>query len=331
MKFKTMLILSMLLMPGCDAEESTNTTIPSSCTVDDSEKDFATLFCDDGTAAIINHGQDGADGINGVDGIDGADGNDGIDGTNGVDGIDGVNSNCFVTDNNDNTYAIKCSDGTSITFSDGIDGVDGKDGIDGQDGADGKDGDICTILDNEDGTITIDCIDKKPIILTAQIILPEEEIAVHWSFDNDDIEVDTGEGSLYFGTNLSSPNFVGGNSGRAITFSNWGLDPENIDENRYMEIVTNFENFEKISFSFQANRSSSGPKKFQIYYSLGEGFEMLPNSTTEVLSEQWEEYTFDLSFLDIGNLDFYLRIYGFDASSTVGTWRLDNLTFKGFL
>ncbi|MHB8060519.1 MAG: hypothetical protein ACYDHO_06775, partial [Gaiellaceae bacterium] len=57
-------------------------------------------------------------------------------------GADG--SSCTVVDNGDGTKTIACSDGTSVTVSDGAGGVSGS---------------SCTVVDNGDGTKTISCSD----------------------------------------------------------------------------------------------------------------------------------------------------------------------------
>ena len=60
-----------------------------------------------------------------VIGCKGSDGPPGPPGASGTDGTDGTNgSSCTVTDNSDGTHTITCTDGTSVTVSNGADGVD---------------------------------------------------------------------------------------------------------------------------------------------------------------------------------------------------------------
>lgn len=63
-------------------------------------------------------------------GADGVDGEDGADGANGADGTDGM------------------------------DGTDGADGADGMDGTDGADGQSCTLDEDADGNLTLQCGDE---------------------------------------------------------------------------------------------------------------------------------------------------------------------------
>ena len=101
---------------------------------------------------------------------------------NGADGLDG--SSCKAIDNNNGTYTVSCSDGTSFTVSDGEQGLRGLDGSsctatdnnngthtvscsdgtsftvsDGEQGLRGLDGSSCTATDNNNGTHTVSCSD----------------------------------------------------------------------------------------------------------------------------------------------------------------------------
>lgn len=67
-----------------------------------------------GLAAIACEGAKGPAGAPGRDGQDGQNGQDGQDGSDG--------SSCTVTDNHDGTHTITCSDGTSVTVSNGATG-----------------------------------------------------------------------------------------------------------------------------------------------------------------------------------------------------------------
>ncbi|WP_194428404.1 Lcl domain-containing protein [Psychroflexus planctonicus] len=96
--------------------------------------------------------------LTGPQGPIGAPGNDGIDGENGDDGV-GITS---TTDNNDGTFTLNFSDGSSFTTSDltgpqGPIGTPGNDGLDGEDGEDGVG--ITSTTDNNDGTFTFNFSD----------------------------------------------------------------------------------------------------------------------------------------------------------------------------
>jgi uncharacterized protein (TIGR02145 family) len=169
----------------------------SSCAVFDDGSGVYQLNCDDGSSVSWRDGFDGADGIDGANGVDGADGSSclgtsvasGIEITcggvlvgtllHGRDGVDG--SSCSALDNGDGTYTVSCTDGTSVTLRDGVDGVNGTDGVDGANGsdgvngadgidgingADGVDGSSCSAVDNGDGSYTISCTDGTNVTLS---------------------------------------------------------------------------------------------------------------------------------------------------------------------
>jgi hypothetical protein len=75
--------------PGTDGVNGVNGVNGSSCHVRDSEDGTTTIFCDDGSEAVVSDGQDGTDGNNGADGADGTNGRDGEDGERGDPGEPG--------------------------------------------------------------------------------------------------------------------------------------------------------------------------------------------------------------------------------------------------
>ncbi len=82
---------------------------------------------------------------------------DGIDGEDGEDG-----TSCSVTDNQDGTATIACTDGTSYTVSNG---QDGQDGGSGEEGTRGSDADPCTVTGHDDGSSTITCPDGTSVLI----------------------------------------------------------------------------------------------------------------------------------------------------------------------
>ena len=110
-----------------------------SCSVYENDNGTYTICCDDGTEVTLS---DGEQGIQGDPGEPGNDGEQGVDGEPGKDGI-----SCTVLDNFDGTYTIGCTNGISVTFSDG------------EQGEPGKDGESCTIINNDNGSYTIECTD----------------------------------------------------------------------------------------------------------------------------------------------------------------------------
>jgi hypothetical protein len=123
------------------------------------------------TAGNNTPGPEGPQGIQGPPGNDGADGQDGV----------GIAS---TVDNNDGTFTINYTDGSSFTTTDltgprgeqgiqGPPGNDGVDGLNGTDGADGQDGvGIASTVDNNDGTFTINYTDGSSFT-TADLTGPQ--------------------------------------------------------------------------------------------------------------------------------------------------------------
>ncbi|TKS55409.1 hypothetical protein FCN74_11965, partial [Mesohalobacter halotolerans] len=128
-------------------------------------------------------GPQGATGPTGPQGPIGNPGNDGVDGQDGQDGV-GITS---TTDNNDGTFTLNFSDGSTFTTSDltgpqgatgptgptgpqGPIGIPGNDGVDGQDGEDGVG--ITSTTDNNDGTFTLNFSDGSTFT-TADLTGPQ--------------------------------------------------------------------------------------------------------------------------------------------------------------
>lgn len=156
-----------------------------SCTVS-ADDGGATITCTDGTTATVLNGVDGEDGLDGLDGTScGLVDDEGEtflvcdDGSSVIirDGADGTS--CSVTENEDGSASIACTDGTEATVNDGADGADGTSCTvtDNEDGTvtvgceDGTtvtiaDGTSCTVTDNEDGTATLSCEDGTTTIIS---------------------------------------------------------------------------------------------------------------------------------------------------------------------
>jgi uncharacterized protein len=155
------------------------------------------------------------------------------------------------------------------------------------------------------------------------------DIIAQWTFEGDTTEPSSGTGTVDRGSGLGNEGFVAGNPGRAWTFNNWSQN--GLDDTRWIEFALSTAGFEGIGFSFDANRSGTGPRTFELRYSTdGDTFEQLPNTVTSVTNDNWNTYSFNLS--GVSALDdqerLALRIYGYGATGTAGTWRFDNVTFS---
>ena len=114
--FKALTLFCFILGCGTQGPDGAD---GNACSVSDNGDGTATLTCSDGTEEVLSsgtRGEDGAAGETGADGPDGLPGPDGEDGANGKDGRD-----CSVTQNDDGTATITCSDGTSTTIGVDVD------------------------------------------------------------------------------------------------------------------------------------------------------------------------------------------------------------------
>ncbi|TKS56821.1 hypothetical protein FCN74_07285, partial [Mesohalobacter halotolerans] len=159
---------------GQDGEDGVGIT----STTDNNDGTFTLNFSDGSTFTTADltgpQGATGPTGPTGPQGPIGIPGNDGVDGQDGEDGV-GITS---TTDNNDGTFTLNFSDGSSFTTTDltgpqgatgptgpqGPIGIPGNDGVDGQDGEDGVG--ITSTTDNNDGTFTLNFSDGSSFTTT---------------------------------------------------------------------------------------------------------------------------------------------------------------------
>ncbi len=160
-----------------------------------------------------------------------------------------------------------------------------------------------------------------------------------WDFEGQttDPSVDlSGNAVASAGSALGGESFPAGNptgtSGTSWSFNNWSQTGA-LDTERYFEFKVDLSNYETINLSFAERRSGTGPLAFEIHYSTdGVTFTQIPDATTTLPNNtNWRNHTFDLSGLrsDIaGQPSVQFRIYGYGASGTTGTWRIDDVTFS---
>ncbi|MDQ3396509.1 MAG: ExeM/NucH family extracellular endonuclease, partial [Deinococcota bacterium] len=107
-----------------------------------------------------------------------------------------------------------------------------------------------------------------------------------------------------------------------------------LDERRYVEFAVSTARASGKRFSFDERRSGTGPSTFEIRYSTstdGTTFTPLPDTGTSIPNNtRFRTHSFDFS--ETSALDnqasLALRIYGYGATGTTGTWRFDNVTFS---
>ena len=126
-------------------------------------------------------------------------------------------------------------------------------------------------------------------------------------------------------------NFTTGNpsSGKALHYDNW-------DAGDYFELTLNNLGYKDVVLKFDEQKSAStGPTEFKIQYSTdGANFTDLASSTTNTSSSFSTNpmHTFAFSSItalnNISSAKFRIFVTQ-NASSTVGTWRIDNLAVEG--
>jgi uncharacterized protein len=122
-----------------------------------------------------------------------------------------------------------------------------------------------------------------------------------------------------------SVQFFAGNPGRAMAGTQWHED----DNYFQFEVEPPPEGVELTGFSFDQNASGTGP----THWSVSIVDELDDEQETEVASGEastsFGTRVADLSELDQRTDPFGVRIRGFGASSSGGTWRIDNVDLTG--
>jgi hypothetical protein len=137
--------------------------------------------------------------------------------------------------------------------------------------------------------------------------------------------------SVGSGISANSGGFANGSSGRAINYQNW-TTATSIDTNDYYEFtVTPNSNIETTldSLAFDARRSNTGPQNIEFRSSLNSYSSSL--SANSLNDTNFSTFTTTLPSASFTNLTspVTFRIYGYSASGTAGTFRLDNVTLYG--
>ena len=126
-------------------------------------------------------------------------------------------------------------------------------------------------------------------------------------------------------------NFPNGNPSttRAWSYRDWhqGSAPS---ADHYFELSLDFSAFlaPDLQFSFDQNRSNTGPANFEIQYSVGAGPFIAAGSGTTTTSFAARSFNFSGLNGAIGGQSLVrFRILGYNATQVPGTWRIDNVTF----
>jgi hypothetical protein len=138
--------------------------------------------------------------------------------------------------------------------------------------------------------------------------------------------------SVGSGISANSGGFANGSSGRAINYQNW-TTATSIDTNDYYEFtVTPNSNIETTldSLAFDARRSNTGPQNIEFRSSLNSYSSSLSTNSLDSAGS-FSSFTTTLPSASFTSLTspITFRIYGYSASGTAGTFRLDNVTLYG--
>jgi len=135
---------------------------------------------------------------------------------------------------------------------------------------------------------------------------------------------------------LGTPSYASGVSGNALNVSSWSAvtsinDLDLASSNRFafdLQVAQGLE-FSIESLSFDLRRSATGPQQWAIYYSdqADSGFTLLRSGTLVPDGSFVNFFIDDFSQSLLFDGTTYFRFYGFDASSSGGTLRIDNLQF----
>ena len=111
--------------------------------------------------------------------------------------------------------------------------------------------------------------------------------------------------------------------------SNWPTDPVTLDD-YYVFTMTSAPGFvlDLQNITFDHRRSSSSPQQWLIYYDFGLGPTLLESGTHTVSGWQSDVVANDTTPMG-GVATMEIRVYGNNARSTAGNWRLDNVRING--
>ena len=163
-----------------------------------------------------------------------------------------------------------------------------------------------------------------------------DELAI-WNFNDSDLVVDHGSGTLSTNFNLLNVVFTLGGStmnarqgdpaGQAMTLQG---GTSNANNGRFIELQVSTVGFANITISFATQATSTGFNNNQLEYSL-DGVTFVPFAAPYAPPATFGVISFDLSSIAglNGNPDAAFRITFNGATSSSGNNRIDNLVVEG--
>ncbi len=157
-----------------------------------------------------------------------------------------------------------------------------------------------------------------------------------YTFEGDSLAPTSVNSNLTFSnfgsTGITGTGFVGGNPGRAFTGSNWSLNPT-YDPNKYYDFTVAPNSGTTLSLTnliFDAQRSGTGPSQLEVRSSQ-DNYAGVIASLTRPNDGTFNPSPLTASLSGFTNISDPLnfRIYGYNATGTGGTLRLDNVQLNG--
>lgn len=153
---------------------------------------------------------------------------------------------------------------------------------------------------------------------------------VQWTFAGNTLLPSFGYGTLT-SSGVAGPSYVssGFADPPAVSFSGWNVP--SLDTSRYVEFSISTLGRNSITLSFTSNRSDTGPSLFELQYSVNGGaFTPLSEAPRTVTTAELN-YVFNFGSISEFNdvADLKVRLFAYSASSSSGSWRLDNVVFSG--
>ncbi|HLO29299.1 MAG TPA: DUF11 domain-containing protein, partial [Anaerolineales bacterium] len=150
-----------------------------------------------------------------------------------------------------------------------------------------------------------------------------------WTFTGDVSTPSTGTGTLT--TAGIGGGYINGaaGAGRAASYSNWTTDTSR-DPAKYVDFLVPTSGFNAIHFNFADARSSQGPTRLGVYYSI-DGITYNQFGSAQTVGTSWANVALDLSSLSglSNNPTAHFRIYGYSAGGSTGALHLDTITVTG--
>jgi len=168
------------------------------------------------------------------------------------------------------------------------------------------------------------------------IVLAASRDIVVWDFEGEvltpSIDEPAGLGgtpaTAQGGPNNGTESFPAGNgSTDAWSFNGWSQSGR--DDDIYFQFRIDLTYFGGMTLYFDDRASSTGPQSYDIRYSTDGGTNWTDAATAQGTHPDFTASPMNTHSLGIaaGSSDVIVRIYGYGATASTGTWRIDNVRF----